>query len=209
MSTLTYKAALRGQLVSVDEGNYAPIFTKPTISATVIGGIGSLNNEETAGTATGNLFTEREFTWIEVIRVYPSSVAGIPSVTTIYLEYGLVKVKPNPAYDASKDTGNPTRGTKLPPGTGDVSKVPGEGRIPVPTGEGGTVYVPVPRPFEAPVPADKSMLYALFAILGIAVVTILVILIKSASTVGESQSDVPTGRQAPRPALMKKSTSRS
>lgn len=151
----------------------------------------------TLGTATGRVYSDGVFTWLEVIRITGVSVFGIPDITVIYCVDDIITLATNPNYDPAKDTSAPNadgsfKGTQAPDPT-DVSTTNGPDRVPVETPDGKSVYVYAPKPTDptsvlgvtpTAITTDttkKWLTYGLYGVLGLAVITIMVILVISLS----------------------------
>lgn len=191
-SVKSYKASQRGQLVTVSEDQSAPVWSSPERNGkTTTGEV--IYGPATVGTATGNIYTDAELSWIEVVRVGSTILFGVPSVSIIYLSAELVKLGDNPDYDSSKDTGLPSTGTTTSttdpdPDTVQVSKKPGPNRVPVVASNGETVYVLVPASTtttsvttstDTTDKTKKYLTWGLYGILGLGAVTLIVILVIS------------------------------
>lgn len=186
MATETYKASDRGMLVTVAGTDSIRVFSKPgTVTTEFIDG------PATVGTATGKIFVDNLIDYTEVVRVGPAVGFGVPVVSTIYLLTEFVILKPNPAYDASKDTGRPseagTTATTADSSSGKVSTTPGEGRVPVVGSDGKTVYVLVDEDriiSERDPTVDKTkkwLTVGLYVVIGLAVVSLLTVVVISLS----------------------------
>lgn len=192
MSEVTI-AANRGKLVVVVANDKIPVYRAPKKSAFTAEYEEYIYGPLTVGTATGKIFTDSDFEFIEVIRIRSDNVYSFPVSETIYLFSDNVTLKTNPAYDASKDTGPVTPADKTDPtttGTGDtgstdkVSTTPGPGRVPVTAADGKTVYVLVEAPAgsDAGTPVDKTkkwLTIGLYVVIGLSVAALITIMVLS------------------------------
>ena len=204
MSTYTYKADLRGKLVTVEDGDSVRVYSAPEKSALTAEFI---DGPVSVGTTTGKRYTDGVFTWIEIVRSM-GLLFNIPQITVIYLIENDVTVQTNPAYNASTDTSAPNadgsyKGTAsvTPVDTGDVTEMPGPDRVPVTASNGKTVYVLAPAPTttgNTPTPTQpdntqKYITWGIYGVLGLSIITVIIILIQSANA-KKAQNAKPKAR---------------
>ncbi|GAB3761374.1 hypothetical protein [Spirosoma pomorum] len=183
MSTTTYKAADRGKMVTIGSGESARVYSKALATAKTDEFISGPN---TVGTTTGNRISDGTFTWLEIIRSSMLPIGGF-GVVFIYLLDDDVTLVDNPNYNPLDDLDrpsevvidepnkNPTSTTKTDPyGTGEVG--------PIVITKTPTTGKTSDEVIDETVPGDsnkKWLTYGLYAVLGVAVVTLTIIIVKS------------------------------
>jgi hypothetical protein len=180
MSTTNYNASLRGKLVNVSADNSVRTYGSPSSAGKTDDYV---TGPETLGTATGYTTVDGATIFIEVLRVNTVLLVSYP--TKMYFHRDQVVTADNPLYDPSKDldrpsdstTGGDTTGTTKPYSNGDIDVV-----VEKETKDTTTDRLPIGTENDGMSTQRKWLTYGLYAILGIAAITLTVILIKSAKT---------------------------
>ncbi len=178
MSTTTYTAADRGKLVIVEANNSTRVYAKPEVTAK---SEEFIDGPKTAGTATGNRVTEGTLTFLEFIR--GTTLLSPIGVSFAYVISDSVTLEVNPAYNPTEDLDRPGEPEKQT--TTINTNKPGDGKTTTDydTGETGPIIItktPSSLVDDEPTvdPSKKWLTYGLYAVLGIAAITLIIILVQ-------------------------------
>jgi hypothetical protein len=188
MSTRTYTVAIRGSLAKVLDKTTAAVYSKAALTAKTTE---TIKGPEVAGFVTGWKTITGGKTWVEILR--PEASALVPvTLSAIYLLDDDITFVENPSYDRANDLDRPYDSDKkiiepdettTPGSTTPTKTTTGTTTTDTPydTGNVGTVDVEK-NPATETATEDKNkkwLTYGLYAILGIAAITLTVILVQS------------------------------